>query len=539
VSRSARLRAPLATLALFVLLAVVHTWPIASAPARLGRNSSGDTQLNAWTMAWVAHQVVRDPMHLFDANIFYPEKRTLAFSEHLFVQSMMVAPVQWAGGSPILAFNLALIAGFTLTGWTMALVIHRWTGSWPAGVMSGSLAAFNAMTLTRLPHIQMQHLEFFPLVLLALDRLLVTPNVKHALQLAVWYALQALTSAYFLTFAALSLIASALVRPGEWAGKRARIVLPLAALAAVVALAALLPFVLPYVQARNEQHVFVRTLRDVASYSARWTDYLATGGTIHHSTWSGRFFRGDGLFPGVTALVLTVVAIGSGVAFVDRRARMALGFGVVCLCLSFGPAFPLYAYLYEVFPPMAGLRAAVRFGQMVLIAVAILAGFGLTAVLRRVRPRLVLPIALIFLLGAHAEAIRAPFRFEALDEFRGIPRIFKAVASPDPDVVVIFPFYPPERLFMNARYMLVSTAFWKPMLNGYSGYMPTRYIEHTQNLGGFPDERSIEYLKRLGVTRVLVDSRNMPEASLVELPKVRELSLIGTDGNLRIYALKP
>ena len=74
-----------AALALFVLLAVVHTWPLASAPGRLGRNGQADTQLNAWTLAWVAHQIVRDPVHLFDANIFYPERHALAFSEHLFV----------------------------------------------------------------------------------------------------------------------------------------------------------------------------------------------------------------------------------------------------------------------------------------------------------------------------------------------------------------------------------------------------------------------------------------------------------------------
>jgi hypothetical protein len=43
-----------AVLALFIVLALIHTWPIASAPDELGRNSSADTQLNAWTMAWVA-----------------------------------------------------------------------------------------------------------------------------------------------------------------------------------------------------------------------------------------------------------------------------------------------------------------------------------------------------------------------------------------------------------------------------------------------------------------------------------------------------
>jgi hypothetical protein len=525
------------TLFLFVALAILHTWPLATAPGRLGRNGQADTQLNTWAMAWVAHQVIRDPVHLFDANIFYPERHTLAFSEHLFVQAMMGAPLHWAGGSPVLVYNVVFLAGMALTGWTLALVMHRWTGSWIAGVLSGSLIAFNAMTLTRFPHIQLQHLEFFPLALLALDRLLGAPRTKHALQLAGWYVLQSLTSLYFLVFTAIALLASILARPREGVGSRGRAVLPKLLLSAIVAGVALLPFLLPYLYARREQVTFGRTLGDVAQFSARWTDYLATGGTLHNTTWSGQFFRGDGLFPGVVGISLTAIAIASGVAFSDQRARMALVFGVVCFCLSFGPMFPGYSFLYHAFPAMAGVRGAVRFGQMVLVAVAILAGFGLVVLQRRVPASLAVPLGIALVITAHVEALRAPLDFGSGHEFRGVPPIFKTLDTPEPHVVVIFPFYSPRAIFMNARYMVVSTAFWKPMLNGYSGYMPTRYVEHSENLAEFPDRRSVDYLQKLGVTRVLVDSRNMTQRSLAELVHFSELRLIDTDGNLRIYAL--
>jgi hypothetical protein len=531
------MRARWPVLALFVLLAVVHTWPLATAPGRLGRNGQADTQLNAWTMAWVAHQIVQDPAQLFDANIFYPERHTLAFSEHLFVQSMLGAPVRWSGGSPILVYNLVLLAGFALSGWVTAIVIERWTGSWLAGIMSGSLMAFNALTLTRFPHIQLQHIEFFPLALAAFDRLLVSPRVKHAIALAVWYVLQTLTSMYFLVFVTIALVGAALARPFEWTGKRAKAVLPLFILAALIAVIALTPFLWPYLQARREQEMFVRTLPEVARFSAHWGDYLATGGRFHNVMWSGRFFRGDYLFPGVTALVLVAVAIASGVAFQDRRARMALVFGVICFVLSFGPALSVYGYLYRVFPAMAAVRGASRFGQIVLAAVALLAGFGIAAILSRVAWRRALPICLALIVTANLEALRAPIDFGRDNDFLGIPPIFKTLNTPDRDVVVIFPLYPIPEIFKNARYMLVSTAFWKPMLNGYSGYMPTRYIEFTQKLGEFPDDTSVSYLKSLGVTRVLVDSRNMRAASLARLADFPELRLIGTDGNLRIYRL--
>jgi hypothetical protein len=537
-----RVATPFFVLALFALLAILHTWPLASAPGRLGRNGQADTQLNAWTLAWVAHQVVHDPVHLFDANIFYPERHTLAFSEHLFVQGVMGAPVRWAGGSPILVYNIVFIAGLALTGWAMSLVVQRWTDNWIAGVLSGCLMAFNALTLTRFPHIQIQHLEFLPFALLSLDRLLTTPRLKYAVQLAASYVLQSLTSLYFLVFTAIVLIVSTLVRPGDWIGARARRVLPLLGLAAVIAGVALVPFLLPYLMARREQQMFVRTLDEVRKFSATWVNYLATGGTFHINTWGAPFWamgHGDGLFPGVMGLTLTLVAIVTGVAFSDRRARMVLAFGVVCFCLSFGPAFPLYKVVYAVFPAMAAVRGAARFGQMVLASVAILAGFGLVAVQRRLPTAWIVPVGFVVVLVANLEALRAPIDYGRDQEFRGIPKIFDALNTPEPDVIVIFPFYGPQELFMNARYMVVSTAFWKPMVNGYSGYMPVRYIEHTQNLGGFPDERSITYLKHLGVTRVLVDSRNMSPAVLARLPEVVDLTPLETDGNLKIFKLRP
>ena len=117
--------AALATLALFVVLAVLHTWPLASAPGTLSRNDNGDFILHEWIMAWVSHQVVTNPLHLFDANIFYPEPYTLAYSDHLFVQSMLGAPFLWAGASPVLVHNLVLMAGFALTGYGQESDVRR------------------------------------------------------------------------------------------------------------------------------------------------------------------------------------------------------------------------------------------------------------------------------------------------------------------------------------------------------------------------------------------------------------------------------
>jgi hypothetical protein len=130
----------LVALAAFVVLAIVHTWPLATNPAHLSRNDNGDALLNTWAIAWVAHQLPRDPLHLFDAGIFHPERLTLGYSEAMVVQGVMAMPILAAGGSPVLAYNLVLMAGLALTGWAFCLLVRHWTGSWSAGYVAGSLA---------------------------------------------------------------------------------------------------------------------------------------------------------------------------------------------------------------------------------------------------------------------------------------------------------------------------------------------------------------------------------------------------------------
>jgi hypothetical protein len=499
VKRGAGLPFSFASLLLFLVLTVVHTWPLATSPAGLSRNDTHDTVHHEWILAWDAHGLATDPLNLFNTNTFFPERDTLAYSDHIIVQGIIGAPLIWAGASPVLAYNIVLMLGLALTGWTTCLVVRGWTGSRAAGVLSGSLMAFNAMTLTRFAEIQDQYLAFFPLALAALDRLLAVPRVKHAVHLAGWFVLQALTCGYLLAFVSLSFIAAVLVRPGEWIGPRFRRVVPLLALAAVLSVAVLTPFLLPYLRVSRGQG-FARSMPEVALYSAHLTDYLATGGRLHFDLWSHRFFDREGLFPGVVGAGLTLVALATGLAWRDRRARMAVAFGVVAFALSFGPGFPLYEPVTRIFPIMAGIRGASRFGQLFLAAIAILAGFGLTKLHGRgSRPALVLPLVLIGI--AHVEALRAPINYRAFD---GLSPIFDALKTEPGAIVACYPFPAPREAFHNVDCMLASTRFWKPLVNGYSSFMPESYTRAAAALDPFPEGDSLSYLKGLGVTHLIV-----------------------------------
>src|SRR5205085_9732195 len=110
------------SLLLFTALTAVMTYPQVFHMME-GVHDDGDPLMVTWVLAWVAHQLPRAPAHLFDANIFYPERNTLAYSETLVVPGAIVAPLHWVGVSPIVVYNIVFLSGFAISGVGVALLV--------------------------------------------------------------------------------------------------------------------------------------------------------------------------------------------------------------------------------------------------------------------------------------------------------------------------------------------------------------------------------------------------------------------------------
>src|SRR3954449_154325 len=68
---------------LAVGLAVVMTAPLALHLRSGVSDSLDDPLLQAWQVAWGGHALLHQPLPLFDANAFWPEQHSLAFSDSL------------------------------------------------------------------------------------------------------------------------------------------------------------------------------------------------------------------------------------------------------------------------------------------------------------------------------------------------------------------------------------------------------------------------------------------------------------------------
>lgn len=530
-------RAVWLALVAFLLLSLAQTWPLVSAPAHWSRTDPGDGALNTWAVSWVGHNLLH-PSKLFDANIFYPEHLTLAYSEAMIVQGMIAAPVLAAGGSPVLAYNVALLAGMTLTGWAFCLLLRSWTGSWWAGYLAGSLAAFNAFSLAHITHMQFQHVEFVAAILFAVDRLIVTGGARYIVALALAVAAQAYASIYVLVFASWVMVFAAVGRMREWLAAGGAVLMRFTAAASLA-----VAFAAPYLFEYRRVHQLMGFTREVGEAEpVRWANFLATTARLHYAAWSERFvpLSTANMFPGVVALCLVIVAWSHRRNRADARFRMCGVAALGCIAVAAAPWLPFYRVLHDTIPLFQIVRQLADIGQIVLLMVAVLAGFGFASAQERWGASRWWPAAaLAMIVAVNAEATRAPMGFVWFD---GVPPVYQVLAKEPSAVVVELPFPMPKQWFLNTPYMVNSTAYWRPLLNGYSGFLPASYAAHYDLLRKFPSDEALIELSKEGVTHVVVHQRAMnqggEDSRYNPFENIESLQLITRDDDVLIYRLR-
>jgi hypothetical protein len=305
--------------------------------------------------------------------------------------------------------------------------------------------------------------------------------------------------------------------------------------AAAAAAALLLPFLLPYWQLYHEQGL-TRSIEEAARFSAVWRQYLSTPSRLHYRWWSYRWFAGSALFPGVVALALTSVAIGSGVAFRDRRARMCLMIGIAGIVLSFGTKVPGFSMLYEHVPLLHSVRVVSRFGFLAIFAAASLAAFGAAHLASLLPSRMRGRAGVAVVVLAAIELFPGPLE---LVRFEGIPRIYASLRDAHDAIVVEMPFYGGATAFVQARYMLNSTAHWRPILNGYTGLPVRSYERNIARLASFPDASSVAWLQAQAVTHVFVHTDELDAGRSAALDAMPQLHRVASEGPLVLFRLDP
>jgi hypothetical protein len=498
-----------AVLAGALVLTAALTYPLVPKLDRVGRVNTDDGRLSIWNVAWVADALIVNPRSLFDANIFYPARNTLAFSEANIGAGLLAVPAWGLTGNPFLAHNSVVVIAFVLAGTGAYYLVRYLSGSREAAAVAGVLFGFCPFIFARTAHIQLLMTAGLPFSLLAFHRLVDRPSLGRALTLGVVLFAQAVSCAYYGIFAGLMVGLGTLVfaaSRGLWRSPRYWTSI---GVAGAVSLGLTLPFFLPYLQVQDQG--FGRTIDDARMYSANGGAWLAS------SAWAHRWWLdaipgfSEVLFPGA----ITLAAGLAGAWTVWRRwatphspppplARDVAGFYALLAGLafwaSFGPDAGLYRLLFETVPVFALLRAPARMGLMVTLCLVVLSSAALAPWLRARRRPAAWTAALVLL--AALELNMAPLT--ALRDAPPVPEAYRVLARLPRGPLAEFPYFARRTDFpRHAEYMLGSTYHWQPLVNGYSDFIPPAFRDTAVAMSYFPTRESFRILSALGARYVV------------------------------------
>jgi hypothetical protein len=501
-------------------MTLVMTYPLAFQLGSAVRDP-GDPLFNAWILVWDLEQYRSGNITgFFDANIFYPHERTLAFSEHLVPQSLVTAIPLLIWDNPVLAHNLLVLLSMLTSAFGMYLLAHSMTRDRAAGVLAGTVYGFSPFMFDHLSHVQLLAAGGIPLVFLFLARFFEKERWTDLAWLWFFTVLQMLAAGYYavyLTFFVSVTVAYHVVVAHKY--RDPRFVAMLACLALGVACATG-PFMYQYIALQQEMGF----QRSVQSHAELWSFLSAPP----FNRLYGGFFRNHGeaqLFPGITAVVLAIIGVGAAWRARCQGPERAISqsslsnsrswplFFLVILVFSamasFGPSgISPYRLLYTFVPGFDGLRAAARIHIMTLTGLAVLAAFGFARIRAGIaRPwvRRAVTVGLpLLLLAEYFSAPIPTFRTPPRDELPGVYRWLAEDPEGGPILELPLTFSGPKKNRHEIARVYASTVHWRRMFNGYSGYLPPAYLEMRSRWDLLGPAQVLADAKRLGVEQVLV-----------------------------------
>jgi hypothetical protein len=509
-----------------LLLAVGLTWPTLRYPLHTLPQDIGDPSRQAWQIAWAGHILITDPVKLWQANAYFPERYSFAFGDSL----LGYAPAGMLGHGPLtatLVYNILFVLAHALLA-IGGYALIRQLGAGRTGAAVAAVAfAYAPWRLAQEGHLDIVSAGAIPLTLAMLARghgwslrYGWRPERRHvgwaalgwivaAWQITLGFSL-GLPFAYVLGAFVLAVAVAAPIRRirsgAAVLGWRLWVtnVLGLVLVAAVGALIAI-----PYFRAadtgptRTEIDFYSPPLRSLLIGPAQSRIWGPPHAVPRSSlTWPAEMT----LLPGFVLYALALIGLIFSVWRWWQRLLLLLGVAVAVI-LTLGDTFfdgrwtylPLFGHL----PGALDVRIPGRLMLWVTLLLAILAAGAVAEIVRRadhlsaqrIPPwpgpwlRLATLVPLLFVLVEAWNATPHPV-------VPAQPAAMRTVSGP---MLVL-----PSATVSDQVVMLWSTSRFQPMANGGGGFAASRQAELRQKVAAFPDATSVQYLRGLGIVNVVL-----------------------------------
>ncbi|WP_041841608.1 hypothetical protein [Actinoplanes friuliensis] len=511
-----------------LLLAVLLTWPTLRYPLHTFPQDNWDPSRQAWQVSWAGHILITDPARLWQSNAFFPEAYSFAFGNSL----LGYAPAGMIGEGPlaaVLRYNILFVLAHALLA-IGGYALIRQLGAGRTGALVGAVAfAYAPWRLAQEGHLDIISAGGIPLALAMLARghgwsmrYGFRPDRRHAgwaatgwiiatWQVSLGFSL-GLPFAYVLGAIFVVVAAAVLVRrlrrrsPRPVLGWRLLVTdgLGLLIFAGVGAMIAL-----PYLRvpdtgpAGTEIKFFSPPLRSLLIGPAESRIWGAPHAVPRESLgWPAEM----ALLPGFVLYAFALVGLVFSVWRIWQR-LILLAAVILGVLLTLGTTFfdgrwtylPLFGHL----PASFGVRIPGRLMVWVTLLLAILAAGAVAEFVRRAEhlaahrmppwPGPWLRLAtLIPLLLVLVETWNATAHPVVPDQ----PASMRTVTGP---MLVL-----PTAGLTDQTVMLWSTSRFQQVANGSGGFAPQRQSELRRSVAAFPDAASVQYLRALGITTVLL-----------------------------------
>jgi hypothetical protein len=328
----------------YLLAAVVVTFGAWRGPASGWAGSCCDQEQAIWYLGWTPHALAHGLDPFFTTQIGSPAGVNVMWSPSMPLLGMLGWLPAKIGG-PVFGFNVLVVVGIALSGFTAWLAIRRWTGDGPGPIIGGAVYAFSPYVVSHAAlHLNLATAWVPPLLLIAIEELLVTrrrPPWQAGVALGMLCAAQLLISEEML---ATSVVAAAILVPVITVARRdeqvvARLAPGLAAAIPTFVLLAGWPLAAQFFGPQR----ISRQVQDPTTFS---TDLLnlvlptpyqliaPAASTRLSREFSGFYHEATG-YLGLPLLVLLVVVTVR--QWDDLRVRVASVTGALVLVLSLGP----------------------------------------------------------------------------------------------------------------------------------------------------------------------------------------------------------
>ncbi len=513
-----------------------------------------DGRLLAWTLSWDDHMILTDPVHIFQANIYYPNANTLTYSEHVIGISLIALPAYiLSNGNPIIGFNFVMLLSYFLNAYFTYLLVKYFTKRRAAGIIAGIVYGFCSYKVLNFGHLQDMVIFYMPLLLLFLYQYLNSRKIKYLVGIGLCLLFQSLSSWYHMVFVFLMLgIFLAVFLYLKRLTKKDIIRFGVMVIPVLIVI---LPFALPYF-AFNKENQSAYKLNDLKTYSADFGGYLLPSPNtfigskvlpklnITKTSWSENFN-----FIGYIALVLSLISVisvrrtskyGFNVSF-DKSKFIFVACALVFFIFSLGPflrindvtsRIPLPYYLvYQLLTPIRFIRAVARFSTVVFLMISILAGYGYLKLESKLKKKS-LSLVLLGLVSVFIMLEYYPFNdYRTYADVSVTPEVFKEVKeNSDVKAIAVLPI--DVGPFVTTGYIYWAGYHLKPIVNGYSGYEPPTYSYYRSLLTQFPDSISLAKMKSIGVTHIVTTPEFKDNLSTTYLDLVKD-----TEG-YKLYKIK-